>query len=192
MLCQMYNAHEILMECSTTRLGKQSSLLSDLEYQQLEEGSFERNSIELLSKFYVDFAKYGYAFVTTLNKKLYCMVRAVRLISGMSVLFSNPLPDSEPITFVTTAANETQYNYFDITNDGIVIKTNPNYDHMQFWNGIFDQYSVHWQIREFNLNSLAVKVPLMLLASLLLTIGLCKSVKIFYKKHKLTENNHSN
>ena len=31
-------------------------------------------------------------------------------------------------------------NYFDITNDGIVLGTNPNEDRIQFWTDIFKEY----------------------------------------------------
>lgn len=96
------------------------------------------------------------------------------------------MPDSQlPMVFSQNgAANEPEYNYFDITNDGIAPKCNPNQEHVRFWNGVFELYSAHWQIREFNLNSLAVKVPLILLVTLILSILFCKSVKMFLRKKR--------
>lgn len=96
------------------------------------------------------------------------------------------MPDSQqPMEFGQIgAANEPEYYYFDITNDGIAPKCNPNREHVQFWNGVFELYSAHWQTREFNLNSLAVKVPLMLLVTLILSILFCKSVKLFLRKKR--------
>lgn len=107
--------------------------------------------------------------------------------------FRNPSTDGEPVVFGVSTQNESQYNYLDVTNDGIIVKSNPNQEHIEFWNGVFDLYSAHWQTREFNWNSLAVKVPLMLLATLLLTILSCKSIRIVLRrKRQAMENNHTN
>lgn len=118
-------------------------------------------------------------------------VRFSLLSIFFSSLYRNPLPDAEPILFGSMKAAKTiQYNYLDITNNGIESKLNPNRERIEFWNQIFDKYSVHWQIREFNINSLAVKVPLMLLASLLLLILCCKTVKICMRKNRKTIAEH--
>lgn len=97
----------------------------------------------------------------------------------------NPQPKTEPIEFFKRDSGKDEpYHYFDITNHGIEEKINPNRRRMEFWNGIFDAYSVHWQTREFNLNSLAVKIPLLMLALLLTSIAFCKGINMCLKKNR--------
>ncbi|XP_055320352.1 esterase B1-like [Sitodiplosis mosellana] len=132
------------------------SLLPDSSYQNLAEDSLERKTIDTLTEFYANFAK-----------------------------FSNPLPNSDPVIFQKrNAADTDQYHYLDITNDGVVMKFDPNRKRIKFWNDIFETYSAHWQTREFNLNSLAVKIPLLLLASLLSGIFCCKGINMCLKKNR--------
>lgn len=166
------------------------TLLPDSAYQELAENSFERKTIEALSKFYANFAKYRFVF-SFLLFSIQNMCCTFPYYSHFSSLYRNPLPDAEPILFGSMKAAKTiQYNYLDITNNGIESKLNPNRERIEFWNEIFDKYSVHWQIREFNINSLAVKVPLILLASLLLLILCCKTVKICMRKNRKTIAEH--
>lgn len=100
--------------------------------------------------------------------------------------FRNPLPDVNPTEFQQRGKTKNMpYNYMDITNNGIETKTNPNRQRIEFWNDIFEAYSVHWQTREFNLNSLAVKLPLLVLSLLLASIFCCKGIKMCLRKaHK--------
>lgn len=101
-------------------------------------------------------------------------------------VFRNPIPDASPIEFQQRGKTKnTPYNYMDITSNGVETKTNPNRQRIEFWNDIFEAYSVHWQTREFNLNSLAVKLPLLVLSLLLASIFACKGIKMCLKKtHK--------
>lgn len=95
------------------------------------------------------------------------------------------MPAAKPIEFRTTDdVTNDLYHYWDITNDGVVAKVNPNRKHIDFWNSIFETYSVHWQTREFNLNSLAVKIPLLLLAVLLSSIFCCKAINMCLRKNR--------
>lgn len=97
--------------------------------------------------------------------------------------FRNPLPDADPIEFQQRGTTKNvPYNYLDITNNGVEIRTNINRHRIEFWDDIFDAYSVHWQTREFNLNSLAVKIPLLMLTLLLTSIFCCKGIKMCYQK----------
>lgn len=100
-------------------------------------------------------------------------------------LLRNPLPNADPILFQIQNAPETRpYQYLDITNDGVITKLNPNRKRIDFWDDIFETYSAHWQTREFNLNSLAVKIPLLLLAVLLSSILCCKGINKCLKKNR--------
>lgn len=95
------------------------------------------------------------------------------------------MPNDDPIVFRNHNATEHEYyNYLDVTNRGIIAKINPNRKRIEFWNDIFEKYSAHWRVREFNINSLAVKIPLLLLATLLSTIFLCKGVNMCLKKNR--------
>ncbi|XP_031622630.1 esterase E4-like [Contarinia nasturtii] len=138
-------------------------LLPESSYENLAEDSFERKIIDKLTDFYANFAK-----------------------------FSNPLPDANPNLFQKRNATDVDpYHYLDITNHGIIAKINPNRKRIEFWNDIFEKYSVHWQTREFNLNSLAVKIPLLLLASLLSAIFCCKGISMCLKKNRKSMTVHS-
>lgn len=75
------------------------------------------------------------------------------------------------------------FNFLDITNKGVIVKSNPNRERIEFWDDIFDTYSQHWQTREFNINSLAVKIPLLMLALLLSSILGCKGIKICLRRN---------
>lgn len=46
----------------------------------------------------------------------------------------NPMPDREPVEF--KPKDSVQYNYFDITNEGIVAKPNLYKSQMDFWDEI--------------------------------------------------------
>lgn len=93
------------------------------------------------------------------------------------------MPNADPVVF-QNASDTDRYYYLDITNNGIVTKIDPNQKRITFWDDIFDMYSAHWQTREFNLNSLAVKIPLLLLATLLSGIFCCKGIKMCLKKNR--------
>lgn len=38
------------------------------------------------------------------------------------------------------------FKYFDITNDGIFLKTDDSRHRFDFWNDILDEYKEHWNI----------------------------------------------
>lgn len=56
------------------------------------------------------------------------------LYSLFVVVARNPMPDREPIEF--KSKDIVQYNYFDITNEGIVLKPNLYKRQMDFWDEI--------------------------------------------------------
>lgn len=99
--------------------------------------------------------------------------------------FRNPMPNADAVLFRAANDNKTNpYHYLDITNDGVIPKINPNRKRIEFWNNIFEKYSPHWQTREFNLNSLAVKIPLLLLVLLLSSIFCCKVIRMCLNKNR--------
>lgn len=96
----------------------------------------------------------------------------------------NPVPEKDPTPFYERINGSHSYHFLDITNHGnVIVKSNPNRERIQFWDDIFETYSQHWQTREFNLNSLAVKIPLLMLSVLLLSILLCKGIKICLRRN---------
>lgn len=82
------------------------------------------------------------------------------------------------------AVGQSRFNYIEITNEGLVIKTNPNEANFLFWNDIFNEYGRYWTPKIFTYNSMAVKVPLAILCSLLLIIGFCKLIGLCSRQHK--------
>lgn len=59
----------------------------------------------------------------------------------------NPLPGSEPFYF--KALDSKHFNFFNVTNDGILLEKDPNQDRMEFWNNIFDEFKYLWNT-DFN------------------------------------------
>lgn len=155
-------------------------LLPDKTYD-LEPDSVERKTIGIMTKLWTNFAKFGYEFNWGSSSAF-----------GLNPFFfyfhfksRNPFPNSnERLNNLTTTAVKTKFNYFDITNDGLVMKTNPNEANHKFWNDIFEEYSQYWTPKIFTYNSMAVKVPLAILCSLLLLIGFCKLIGMCKRQNK--------
>lgn len=70
----------------------------------------------------------------------------------------NPVPDQEPIEFKSNDSD--QYNYWDITNEGIVLKPNLYKSQMDFWDAIvginqtFDKNNFVWELLQILLLSI--------------------------------------
>ncbi|XP_031622611.1 esterase B1-like [Contarinia nasturtii] len=56
--------------------------------------------------------------------------------------FTNPIPENEPNEFV--ASQTRQFNYFDVTNEDIFLKTNPELERIEFWDKIFEINKQIW------------------------------------------------
>lgn len=54
------------------------------------------------------------------------------------------MPDNEPVPF--KAPNSTELKYYDITNDGIFVRTDENRDRSEFWNNLLNDFREHWNI----------------------------------------------
>lgn len=158
------------------------SLLPDKLYD-LQADSVERKTIVNITKLWTNFAKFGYEIdyslvwfelVYTWAKTFFCFIS------------SNPLPDhnNEQLAIVSTAVAKNRFNYIDITNEGLLIKSNPNEANFNFWNDIFEEYGRYWTPKTFSYNSMAVKVPLVILCSLLLLIGCCKLIGLCSRQNK--------
>lgn len=52
------------------------------------------------------------------------------------------MPISEPFELKTPGSS--QFNYFKITNDGILTKSHPMRDREEFWDKIFDEFKQNW------------------------------------------------
>lgn len=103
-------------------------------------------------------------------------------------MFRNPIPNTDETIVFNPNDTINQYNYIDITNDGLVVKINLNAERMNFWSKILNEYDHYWQRKEFSLNSLAVKVPLAILTSLLLSILCCKGIAACWNRRQKTNN----
>lgn len=58
----------------------------------------------------------------------------------ISYSFSNPMPHSgRPAYFKSQ-----NFNFYNITNEGIFLEKDPYHSRMEFWNGIFDEYKHLW------------------------------------------------
>lgn len=160
-------------------------MLSEKMYD-LEVDSVERKTIGIMTKLWTDFAKFGYVIIDYLLLFTYPYSGHFVFRAYFLSDFRNPLPNNnERLTRNTsTAVGKTRFNYIDITNDGLVIRADPNDANYVFWNGIFNEYSKHWTPKIFAYNSMAVKVPLAVLCSLLLLIGFCKLIGCCTRQHK--------
>lgn len=141
--------------------------LPDELYWNKSEDSAERKAIRIITTLYTNFAKYGYELPAILNSICF---------DSHSHSHRNPIPNREPLLFASNTSD--QYNYIDLSNDGLKIKSNPNWEHVQFWDAIINDYSKHWQKKVFSFDSLAVKIPFAVLSFLLLSIILFKVIHV--------------
>lgn len=168
--------------------GKQ--LLTNDDYINLDADSKERLVIDALSTFYTNFAKFGFVYQFRKQKLLSSFLTFSVFLCCLFFAFylwcqnRNPLHENDPIPFYERINGSDSYHFLDITNRGnVIVKSNPNRERIQFWDDIFETYSQHWQTREFNLNSLAVKIPLLMLSVLLSSILFCKGIKICLRRN---------
>lgn len=54
------------------------------------------------------------------------------------------MPRNEPAKFYDPVTN--QYKYYEITNDGISVRTDQNRDMIEFWDKLFNEFKQHWNI----------------------------------------------
>lgn len=56
---------------------------------------------------------------------------------SLDIFNSNPLPDAEPILFMTP--NSSHYKCIDVTNNDFLVVEDLFRSRMEFWNGIYDE-----------------------------------------------------
>lgn len=84
------------------------------DYENLPHDSFEVNAIRRMAKLWTNFAKYG-----------------------------NPTPtnmSTEPIQFKPLVKGSNEYDYIELTNDGLVAGINPFSERMEFWRKLYQKY----------------------------------------------------
>lgn len=135
-----------------------------------------------MTKMWTNFAKFGFEINNRLRRILFNSIsRCVFFYSD----FRTPRPNSsERLNSSTLPLAYGRFNYIDITNDGLVIKSNPNEANYKFWSDILEEYAPYWTPKVFTYNSMAVKVPLAILCSLLVMIGFCKLIGCCSRRHK--------
>lgn len=82
-----------------------------------------------------------------------------------------------------------ELNYVEITNDGLIAKQEPKAETVAFWNDIFKDNHKLWQPkRKFSFNTLAIKIPLAVLAGFILTIIVSKVIGVYVSRKKRNSN----